>query len=129
MSKRNAVHASILSVFALTVLCLLSAVAVAGAPLKGIDVKLGKNPGGGLAARSSGHATETVMTGKVTQVNAKAQRFKVEIDGKTVTFSSAKLKAPLPRVGEILDITYTQGAFGHPLEAAKIKAHSNINNN
>src|SRR5258708_5140447 len=41
------------SVFAFVTIVLLAAVAHAGAPLKGVDVKLGKNPGGTPAARTT----------------------------------------------------------------------------
>ncbi len=41
------------SVFAFVAIVSLAAAAHAGAPLKGVDVKLGKNPGGGASARTT----------------------------------------------------------------------------
>jgi hypothetical protein len=59
MSKQNHLRAFALSASVLVTLCLLPTVfmaqkapnSVSGAPLKGVDVKLGKNPGGSAAAR------------------------------------------------------------------------------
>ena len=50
------------------------------------------------------------MTGKVTQVNPTAKTFTVMAKGQAVTFTAANLT--LPKVGEILDITYTETPGG-----------------
>ena len=60
------------------------------------------------------------MTGKVTQVDVKAKTFTVISKGKAVAvlFDPSKLKV-LPKVGEIIDITYTETP-GRPMEATTI---------
>jgi hypothetical protein len=60
------------------------------------------------------------LTGKVTQVDAKAKTFTVISKDQAVTFSAATLPA-LPKVGEIIDITYTQTPGG-PMQATTINS-------
>ena len=71
-------------------------------------------------------ASPMLMAGKVMQVNEKAKTFTVMSKGKEVTFNASKLTS-LPKVGQIVDITYTQTGGG-PLEAANLNlSKSNIN--
>jgi hypothetical protein len=61
---------------------------------------------------------QQLMTGKVTQVNPTTHTFTVMANGQMVTFNAAKLPA-LPKIGEIIDITYTQTPGG-PMQATTI---------
>ena len=67
---------------------------------------------GGTSNR--GKPTEEQMTGKVMEVNSQARTFTVMAKGKTVVFSSANLST-LPKVGQVVDITYTRAPGGGPL--------------
>jgi len=71
-------------------------------------------------------ATPKQMTGKVTEVNNQAKTFTVMSKGKAVVFSAAKLEA-LPKVDEIIDVTYTENPGGGPMEATTIN-NSKSNN-
>lgn len=58
------------------------------------------------------------MTGKVTQVDDGAKTFTIMANDRAITFHAFKLKA-LPKVGEVVDITYTQ-TRGGPMEATRM---------
>ena len=79
---------------------------IPGGPPEATTIKGSKsNSSERVAAGQSG------VTGKVTQVNAQNKTFAVE-----VAFSAKNLKNPFPKVGEIINITYTQATPGGPLE-------------
>jgi SdrD B-like protein len=80
MSKRNTSLALIVAVSAMATLCVFSNVlaqkganTTTGAPLKGVDVKLGRNPGGNAAART------TDANGKIEWDNLTAGSYSLEI--------------------------------------------------
>ncbi|HKP35445.1 MAG TPA: SdrD B-like domain-containing protein [Pyrinomonadaceae bacterium] len=81
MSKRRTVFALIVSVSAMSSLFLLSTAiaqkglnSTAGAPIRGVDVKLGSNPGGNLVKR-----TTTDANGKIDWGNLAAGSYSMEI--------------------------------------------------
>ena len=66
-------------------------------------------------------ASPQLMTGKVTRVDGAGKTFTVTAKGKQVTFNAARVKS-LPKVGEIIDITYTETGGGGPLEAINLNS-------
>ena len=52
------------------------------------------------------------ITGKVTRVDTKAKTFTMMAEEKAMTFAAATLKAGLPKVGAMIDVTYTQAKGG-----------------
>jgi hypothetical protein len=121
-------------------LCLLfTQAALAGAPLKGIDVKLGKNPGGGCAARVSGpdHCAAALATNDAGQVDYGVlpkgdYTMSVSPPSGTVDVTvSGAVGGPIERdvaAGETISFQL-DGATPLVVTVARVKSHNNINNN
>jgi hypothetical protein len=67
-----------------------------------------------------------LMTGKVTQVDEKAKTFTVMSKGKAVTFSAAK-PTSLPKIGETVDVRYTQTPGGALEALSWNRSKTNVN--
>ena len=71
-------------------------------------------------------ASPKLMTGKVTQVDAKAKSFTIMDRGKSVTFSAAELQA-LPATGDMVDVTYVVTPGGSFKASNLNLSKSNVN--
>ena len=78
-----------------------------------------KSTASGASAR--GKPTKEQMTGKVMEVNNQTKTFTVTAKGKMVVFSGATLPK-LPRVGDVVDITYTETPGGGPLTSINLNS-------
>jgi hypothetical protein len=71
-------------------------------------------------------ATPKLMTGRVTQVDAKAKSFTIMTGGKRVTFSAAELRA-LPANGDVVEVTYVVTPGGSFKASNLNLSKSNVN--
>ena len=70
--------------------------------------------------RAADKASPRLMTGKATQVDASARSFTIVVKGKEQRFAAANGVA-LPKVGDVVDVTFT-GAPGGPMEAINLNS-------
>ena len=68
------------------------------------------------------------MTGKVTQVDQAGRTFTVAGKGKQHLFIAANFKT-LPKVGDVIEVEYTDPGAGGPLQATTVKGSKSNSDN
>jgi hypothetical protein len=85
-------------------------------------------PASPVAERSVDKASPILMmTGRVAQVDGNAKSFTLMAKGKQHTFVVNNFKA-LPKVGDVVDVTYT-GTTGGPMRATTVKGSKSNSDN
>ena len=100
--------------YALTVTLLIALGSVAAAQPKAAEQKA-------VDKKADAKMSAPVMSGKVTEVSAAAKTFTVTTKGKATTFSAADLKV-LPKIGDVVDVTYTGSPGGGQMKATTVKS-------
>ena len=125
MLKRNGVPPCVVSMLAFLTLCLFSGIALAqkspqattGAPLKGVDVKLGRNPGGGAVARATTDGEGKFNLG-VVEKGSYTLTLSLPEEPRTTGDSLATAKAQTPSTKDVKSALISiQGAEGGPIQA------------
>lgn len=68
------------------------------------------------------------MTGKVTQVDQAGRTFMIAAKGKQHLFIATNFRT-LPKLGEVIDIEYTDPGAGGPLQATTVKGSKSNSDN
>lgn len=109
---------------------LMSLIALMVATLFGVNdgaaQKAASPPAPGVEKYADKASPNLMMTGRVAQVDGNTKTFTIVAKGKQHTFVANNFKT-LPKVGEVVDVTYT-GTTGGTMQATTVKSSKSNSN-